>query len=147
MPSPAEQIAQRVATILVANGAAAIYRDRADAIAREEGLVTLVECIDEDTETLGGPAHLAAAQTHSDALRLAVTQCARAAAWQTVADAARVASHALIVADPQLRQWCAQIARDRCEWRPASADLPFGYCAQIYRFVFHTRGQALDSLL
>lgn len=148
MPSKSEQIAARVAALLTANlattGALAVYRDRDDAISREESPVTLVELVDEDTDTLGGPAIM---ETQADTLRLGVIQCVRSAAWQSVADEVRVRSHALIVADATLRAIAAQIRRDRCEWKPKSADLPFGYCAQIYLFKFHTRGLALDSSL
>lgn len=151
MPSKAEQLAARVTTLLTAatgtTGALAVYRDRHDAIAREDSPVTLVECIDEDTETLGGDGPFALAQQDRDVLRIAVTQCVRSANWQSVADGLRVASHALIVTDATLRSVLAGLRRDRCEWRAASADLPFGYCAQIYRFTYLTQGHALDSSL
>lgn len=149
MPSKAEQIAARIAALLTAApgypAAGNVYRDRADAFARSESPATLVECLDEDTDTLGGSG--LATSVQQDKLRIAVTQAVRGAAWQTTADACRVAAHALIVVDPTLRGIASDIVRDRCEWRAASADQPFGYCAQIYRFTFHTRGLALDSSL
>jgi hypothetical protein len=150
MPSKAEQIAARVAALLAGATAAGprVYRDREDAFTREESPALLIECLDEQTRTLGGadiPALPARADV--DELRLGVTVIVRAASWQSVADGVRVAAHAALVGDATLRGLIAGLARDRCEWRAASADQPFGYAAQIYRITYHTRATALDSSL
>lgn len=151
MASKAEQVAARVVALLVGNTAAGarVYRDREDAFSREESPAILVECIDEDSTPLGGGVGggIPALQFDADSLRLAVTAVTRGAAWQSVADGVRVQAHALIVADPTLRQVVADLRRDRCEWRASSADQPFGYAAQIYLFKYHTRASALDSAL
>jgi hypothetical protein len=149
MPSKAEQICARIEALLLAGATAAgtrVYRDREDAFTREESPAVLIECVDEETRALGGGAgpFLPLTQTDDDTLRVAVTVVVRGAAWQSVADGVRVAAHALIVADATLRTIAAHIVRDRCEWRAASTDLPFGYAAQMYRFRYHTRAQALD---
>jgi hypothetical protein len=126
-----------------------VYRDREDAFTREESPAILVECIDEDTTPLGGGVGggIPALQTDADTLRIAVTVAVRGASWQSVADGVRVQANALIVADPSLRQIVADLRRDRCEWRAASADQPFGYAAQVYIFKYHTRASALDASL
>lgn len=149
MASKAEQIAARVAAVLTSATAAGarVYRDREDAFTREESPSILVELIDEDSTQLGGGAGFALAKTDADELRLAVTVVVRGAAWQTAADGVRVQAHALLMLDATLRQLAPDISRDRCEWRAASADQPFGYAAQIYRFKYHTRANALDSPL
>lgn len=150
MPSKAEQIAARVAAVLGGATAAGsrVYRDRQDAFTREESPSVVVELVDEDSTPLGGgvgPFRLNAVD--DDTLRLAIVVAVRGAAWQQSADAVRVGAHQVLVADPQLQQLAPGFRRDRCEWKPASADLPFGYCAQIYVFRYHTRAHALDSSL
>lgn len=150
MPSKAERAAARVDALLagaVAPPWSAVFRDRQDALTREEAHAVLIECVDEDTQPVGGGSPFPLAQKDRDDLRLAVTQCVRSANWQSVADAGRVAAHALIVADAELRGFVAEIARDRCDWRPASADVPFGYCSQVYRITYLTPGHALDASL
>jgi hypothetical protein len=150
MPSKAEQIAARIVALLMGATAAAdrVYRDREDAMTRDESPAILVEIVDEDSLALGGAAGLLGRdRVDEDTLRIAVTTCVRSAGWQTVADGVRVAAVSAIFADPQLRTLAAEIARDRCEWRPQSADVPFGYAAQIVRFRYHTRAHALDLSL
>jgi len=150
MASKAERAAARIQALLagaVTPPWSAAYRDREDALTRDEPHAVLIECVDEDTQALGGGSPFPHAQRDRDDLRVAVTQCVRSANWQSVADAGRCAAHALIVNDPELRSFVAEIARDRCEWRPASTDVPFGYCSQIYRITYHTQGRALDSSL
>lgn len=150
MPSKAEQIADRIKVLLTGATAAQdrVYRDREDAMTREESPALLVEIVDEDSRALGGASGLLSRnQVDEDTLRIAVTTCVRSANWQSVADGVRVAAVAAIFADPQLRAIAAEIARDRCEWRAQSADVPFGYAAQILRFRYHTRAHALDSSL
>jgi hypothetical protein len=148
MPSSPEQICARIAAVLTGATAAGarVYRDREDAFTREESPAIVVECIDEDTQAQGGGAHpgLPLLQSERSSLRVAVTVAVRSAGWQTVADAVRVQTHALLMADPTLRALHAGMARDRCEWKAASADLPFGYVAQIYRFTYLNRAHALD---
>jgi len=143
MASRAETIAARVAAVLADAGT--VYRDREDAITREESPTTLVELIDEDSTVFGGGRPALAGETDQDTLRLGVIVCVRGAAWQSAADARRVANHALIVGDATLRGLVASMRRDRCEWRPAKADQPFGYAAQIYYFKYLTRAHALDQ--
>lgn len=148
--SKAELIAARVAAVLMGATAAgtAVYRDREDAFTREESPAIVVELVDEDSTPLGGAAgSLTPMAVDQDELRLAVTVAVRNANWQSVADGVRVAAHALLMADAQLQQLAPGMRRDRAEWRAAKADQPFGYCAQIYRFRYHTRARALDSLV
>lgn len=150
MPSKAEQICARIAALLVnaTTAGARVYRDREDAFTREESPAILVEVIDEDTSPLGGGVGaFRPGAVDDDTLRVAVTAAVRGASWQQVADTVRVAAHAAMVADTQLLALAPGFRRDRCEWKPASADLPFGYCAQIYAFRYHTRAHALDSSL
>lgn len=150
MPSTAEAIAARVAAVLLNATAAGatVYRDREDAFTREESPAILVEIIDEESRPLGGgTGHFRPlGAVDEDELRLAVTVAVRSAAWQSVADSVRVAAHAVITSDAQLLQMAPGFRRDRAEWRPAKADQPFGYCAQIYRFRYHTRAHALDAV-
>jgi hypothetical protein len=142
MPSKAEQVAARVTAVLTANlvaiGAQAVYRDRNDAMTREETPVLLVELVDEDSRSI--------ADGHDqDLLRLQVCTCVRGDTWQTVADAVRVAAHAFLVADPVLQGILASsLRRDRAEWRSADTDVPFGYCNQIYQGTYITLNQKLD---
>lgn len=144
-----EQIAQRVQAIAAGvPGLAGVYRDRQDAFTREESPALLIELVDADSQPLGGgrgpfvPVHA----VDANMVRLACMVCVRGAAWQSTADAARVQLHALIFADATLRSLVLMIQRDRVEWKAASADLPFGYCAQIYAFKTLTRAHALDAL-
>lgn len=145
-----EQIAARVAALAAGVPALAgkIYRDRQDAIARADSPALLVELVDADTSPMGGPRgpFTPIHAVDSTDVRVACVYCVRDAGWQTVADAARVALHALLVADTTLRGLVTATQRDRCEWKAASADLPFGYCAQIYAFKTLTRAHALDLL-
>lgn len=149
MPSKAEQICARIAELLAGTTPAGnrVYRDRQDAFTREESPSIVIEAVDEDTELLGGGGgpFMPLAQTESDLLRVAVIAVVRTSGWQQTADAVRVAAHALMVADAPLRALVAGMRRDRCEWRPASTDLPFGYCAQIYAIKYLTRAHALDA--
>lgn len=146
-PSAAELIAARVAAVLLnaTDAGAAVYRDRQDAFTREESPAIIVELIDEDTTPQGGGVGPFTNRwaVDADELRLAVTVAVRDEQWQTVADAVRVQAHALLAADPTLQQLAPGYRRDRTEWRPAKADQPFGYCAQIYRFKYLTRAHAL----
>ena len=150
MPSIAEQIAARGAAIaLTLPGLSSrVYRDRADAFAREESPALLVELVDEDTAPQGGPVGPFTPVQAADAsvLRVAFTVCVRGEAWQAAADAVRVPLHAALLADATLRGLVHTIRRDRAEWKAASADQPFGYCAQIYAFKTLTRAHALDVL-
>ncbi len=150
MPSLAEQICSRVHTLLLnaTDAGANVYRDRQDAFTREETPAILVEASDEQTDTLGGGTGAGLlrpmAQVDRDTLRISVTVCVRSAAWQQVADAVRVQAHALLVSDAALRALAPGLRRDRCEWRSANTDLPFGYAAQGYQFTYLTRAHALD---
>lgn len=150
MASIEEQLAARVATLAagVAALAGKIYRDRQDAFTREESPALLVELVDADSQPMGGPRgpFTPVQAVDSNLVRVACAYCVRAANWQVVADDARVQLHALIVADPVLRGLAVSVQRDRTEWKAASADQPFGYCAQIYAFKTLTRAHALDAL-
>lgn len=148
MPSRAEQICARIGVLLTGttDAGARVWRDREDAFAREESPALLIESVDEDSRPLGGPTVMhSAAATTDDTLRVAVIAVVRGAAWQSAADRVRVQAHQLLMMDAPLRTIAADIARDRCEWRAASTDQPFGYAAQTYRFRFHTRAHALDA--
>jgi hypothetical protein len=146
--SLAEQIAQRGEAIALTIAALSgrVYRDRQDAFTREESPALIVEHVDEDTTPVGGPVgpFTPLGALESNDVRIAFVACARAASWQTVADGVRVTLHQLLLADAALRSLCTRIQRDRCEWKAASADQPFGYCAQIYTFKTLTRAHALD---
>ena len=143
MPSKAEQVAARVFAVLQASatamGVVAVYRDRDDALTREESPVILVETIDEDSKAYGSSGH------DEDLLRLQVCICVRGANWQSIADAIRLQAHAALVSDATLRTLVGEsFRRDRAEWRSASTDVPFGYCNQIYQCKYISRNQGLD---
>lgn len=150
MPSIAESIAARGEVIAQGLGSllVGVFRDREDAFSREESPVLLIELVDEDSTPLGGPVGPFApiGVKESSVLRIAFIVCVRGAGWQAVADSVRVPLHAALLADAELRTLTHSIVRDRCEWKAASADQPFGYCAQIYQFKTLTRATALDSL-
>lgn len=142
MPSKAEQVAARVAAVLTSasTGALAVYRDRNDALTREESPVILVELVDE-----GSKPRSSSPAMDVDLLRLQVCICVRGDAWQTVADAVRVAAHAALMADATLRDLLGpSLRRERAEWRSADTDLPFGYCNQLYQCQYLTLNQGLD---
>jgi len=146
MPSRAEAIAARVTAVLQAgptDAGANVFRDRQDAFTRDEPKAYLVELIDEDTKPLGG-GHPAIGGTDQDTVRVMVMACVRSANWQTVADTLRCQAHALLAADPTLRGLVANWRRDRCEWKAANADVPFGYAGQIYQGITVSRASALD---
>lgn len=147
MPSRSETIVARVATLLTGTTAAgaSIYRDRQDALTREESPAILIEMIDEDSSAFGGGRPSFAADVDEDTVRFAVTVCVRNASWQTVADGVRVQAHARIMADTTLLALVASLRRDRCEWQPQKTDLPFGYAAQVYLAKFLTKAHALDQ--
>lgn len=150
MPSIAEQIAARIAVVAETVPAIAgkVYRDRQDALGREESPALLVELVDEDSTPMGGPVgpFTPVGAVESNMQRVACIVCVRGAAWQTVADSVRVPLHAALLADQPLRALFHTMQRDRAEWKAASADQPFGYCAQLYTFKTITRAHALDSL-
>jgi hypothetical protein len=145
MPSSAEAVAARLEALLTGATAAGdnVWRDRQDAFTREESPAVLIELVDEETTPMGG-GHPAIGGTDRNTVRLAVIACVRDGAWQSVADQVRCQAHALIAADPQLRSMVANLRRDRCEWKSASADQPFGYAAQIYSCTTLNRAHALD---
>lgn len=145
MPSAAEAVAARVAAVLTGTTSAGanVWRDREDALTREESPALLIELQDEDTEPLGG-GHPAIGGTDRNAMRLAVIACIRGANWQQQADTLRCQAHALLAADATLRGLVANWRRDRCEWKSASANVPFGYAAQIYAGTTLSRASALD---
>jgi len=146
MPSKAETIAARWDTVLTgATSAVAVYRDRADALSREESPVILIELVDEDSTPFGGNRPPFGASLEQDELRIALIVCVRGIAWQTVADQVRVQAHAVLAGDAVFHAMVASWRRDRAEWKSASADLPFGYCAQTYLCKSLTRAHALDQ--
>lgn len=129
-----ERIAQRVTALLMGQTAAgdAVWRDRQDALTHEEPIAILIELAEEETETLGSAGPFGRGMgVERNAVGLLVTVCVRSASWQTVADGVRSASHALIAADPELGG-IGPVRRKRCEWRPAGAEIPFGYVSQLY---------------
>lgn len=147
MPSKVESIAARWTTILTGATAAGtrVYRDREDAMTREESPAILIEIVDEDTTPLGGGRPSFAGDVDEDKDRVAVIVCVRDANWQTVADQVRCQAHAVIAGDPTFLAMVASWRRDRCDWRPASTDVPFGYAAQVYLMKSLTRSHALDQ--
>jgi hypothetical protein len=147
MPSNAENIVARVQAVLLAGPTAAgprVFRDREDALIREESPSLLIEIVDEDSQPFGGGMAFAG-EVDQDELRFAVVSCVRGAQWQQTADALRLQAHALLFADPTLRNLVSMLRRDRCEWKSKSTDLPFGYAAQVYRakYLTHTTSLAL----
>ena len=153
MPSKPELVCQAIAQALaqqVPLVAGRVYRDRADAFTREESPALLVECIDEDTQPLGGPAGpwRPVGQMDRNDLRVAPTVVVRDAQWQQVADAVRVQAHAAVMrlAGPlAMSPGIAGVRRQRCEWRAAGADLPFGYASQVYALRYDSRAHDLDA--
>lgn len=112
----AQALAQQVPLV-----AGRVYRDRADAFTREESPALLVECIDEDTQPLGGPAGpwRPVGQMDRNDLRVALTVVVRDPQWQQVADAVRVQVHSAVMrlAGPlALSPGIAGVSRQRCEW-------------------------------
>ena len=148
MPSTAEQICSRIQALLTGTTSAgtAVWRDRDDALDREESPAILIEASTEDTETLGGHGHpLPQAQVERNTLTIMVTTCVRGQGWQQTADAVRLQAHALLMADPVLRTLATGIRRTRCEWQSSNADLPFGYASQAYQITYTSRAHALDA--
>jgi hypothetical protein len=145
MPSAAEAVAARLEALLTGTTDAGtnVWRDRQDAFTREESPALLIELVDEETTPLGG-GHPAIGGTDKNVLRVAVIPCVRDAGWQAIADQVRCQAHALIASDSQLRGLVANLRRERCEWKAASADQPFGYAAQIYAGTTLSRASALD---
>lgn len=145
MPSTAEAVAARVAALLTNATAAGanVWRDRQDALTREESPAILIELVDEETSPMGG-GHPVIGGVDRNTVRLAVIVCVRGTSWQALADQVRCEAHALIVADATLRSLVSNLRRDRCEWKAASADQPFGYAAQIYAATTLSRASALD---
>jgi len=143
MPSKSEQVAARVAVVLTnaATGALAVYRDRNDALTREETPVLLVELVDEDSKPFSS-----SPQVDKDTVRFQICTCVRNDNWQSVADAVRVAAHAALMADATLQTLLgASLRRDRAEWRSADTDVPFGYCNQIYQCKYLTSNQDITQ--
>jgi hypothetical protein len=153
MASKAELICQAITQALQAVPlVVGVYRDRSDAFTREESPALLVECIDEDTQPLGGGAGpwLPIAQTDRNDLRVAVTVVVRDPNWQHVADTVRCQAHARIapLAGPAGGPaGIASLRRQRCEWRAASADTPFGYVSQVYAIRYDSRAHNIDEPL
>lgn len=147
MPSKAEQIAARAALALTGttDAGSTVYRDRADALGREESPAILIELVDEDTTPFGGGGGPFGGTVHQDELRLALIVCVRGANWQTMADQVRVQAHAVLAGDAAFLALVASWRRDRADWKAASADIPFGYCAQTYVCKSLTRAHALDQ--
>lgn len=145
MPSAAEAVAARVAAALTntTNAGANVWRDRQDAFTIDEPQALLIELVDEDTTPIGGGLPVVGG-TDKNTLRVAVIACVRASNWQSVADTLRCQAHALLHSDPTLRGLVANWRRDRCEWKAANADQPFGYAAQIYVATTLSRASALD---
>jgi hypothetical protein len=153
MASKAELIAQAIAEALQGiDRVTGVYRDRQDAFGREESPAILVECIDEDTEPLGGAVGpwIAVGRTDRNDLRIAITVVVRDGQWQQVADAVRCQAHgriARLIGHRGAQLGIAGWQRQRCEWRAASADLPFGYASQIYAIRYDSRAHDIDEPL
>ena len=145
MPSKAERIAARVQAVLTGTtlAGANVWADRDDAFTREESPAILIELAKEDTEPMGGPAGRPGGMDRNR-LELSVIFCVRGAAWRSVADAVRVQTHALLMADAQLQGLVSSMRRSGGEWKSQSADQPFGYAAQFYTVQYTSRTDALD---
>lgn len=101
---------------------------RQDAFARSEldgqpGL--LVEPLVLDNQPLAG---LGGGGLHSQTFGVSVIVLTRAADWVGVLEPARAQVCAAIPGDTALQALMGGLALRRCEWRAASADLPFGAC-------------------
>ncbi len=148
MASKAEQVCALVASTLGAAlvdlGVQAVYRDRDDALTREESPVILIELLDEDSRAFGDGGRIE--RKDEDTLRFQVCVCVRSALWQQIADAVRVKAHALLMADEQLKALLSSsLRRDRAEWQSKSTDVPFGYCNQIYQCKYISSNWNLES--
>lgn len=142
-----EQIAQRLQALLKGATAAGanVYADRDDAFTREESPAILVELVKEDTAALGGPAFRGHASLERNTLDITVIVCVRGQAWRTQAEAVRASAHALIAADPTLRQLTTKLRRTGGEWKSQSADQPFGYAAAFYTAEYMSRSDTLTT--
>jgi hypothetical protein len=147
MPTTPEQIAQRLQALLTGATAAGanVYVDRDDAFTREESPAILIDLVKEDTAPMGGPAHRGAASLERNNLDFTVIVCVRGAAWRTQAEAVRASAHALIAADPALRQLTTKLRRTGGEWKSQSADQPFGYAAAYYAAEYLSRSDTLTT--
>jgi len=143
MPSIAEQICQRVEAVLMGATSAGlhVWRDRNDALTREESPAILIEALEESISRSNIGGRLPGLRVEQATLVVLVTICVRSTAWQAVTDQVRIEAHRLLSADPVLNGF--EIARQRCEWRSASADLPFGYASQQYSFTYLSKATDL----
>jgi hypothetical protein len=141
MPSIPEQIAETLRAGLAGNtdAGAAVYRDREDAITREEDLVILIELGDEDSTPLGGQANPFTPVERNE-LRAMVTVVVRGANWQSRADVVRLQAHQRLTQLLPLWQLASQCRRERTEWRPANTDQPFGFVSTVYVFTYLGNG-------
>ncbi len=148
MPSKAEQVCALVASILASQtsslGVQAVYRDRDDALTREETPVILIELLDEDSRAFGDGGRIE--RKDEDTLRFQICICVRSAGWQQIADDVRVKAHALLMAsEPVQALLSSSLRRDRAEWQSKSTDVPFGYCNQIYQCKYISSNWDLES--
>jgi hypothetical protein len=135
----AEDVAARVQQLLLAATTSAgdrVDNDREDAFAREESPSLLIELVSDISAPHGTGMEV-------NELTFVVISLARADNWRTVVNTLRKEAHAAITADAQLAGLLANFRRTRAEWRAASADLPFGYCAQQYSGKYLSKTTAL----
>ena len=145
MPSKAETICARLKVVAeTALPGVPVFRDREDAFTREASPALLIEALDESSTSHAGGQMMTGA-LDMDELRVVLTVVVRGHDWQTVGDGVRVTLHAALMADAVLRSFVRFLARDRCEWQSANADLPFGYIAATYKFKYLTSTRALDA--
>jgi hypothetical protein len=128
----AESIAQAfVAALKTVFPAADVYRDRKDALGKDEQSVVLIELNEEDSSVFGGNLN-AGGITYSDQLRISVTYCYRADAWQTAVSGMRELGHSALRGNLPLNALVQQLRKDRARWDSASSDGGFGFCEQMY---------------
>lgn len=135
----AEAVAAHLQQLLLdANTSAGtrVESDREDAFAREESPTLLIELVSDISNPHGRG-------TEVNELTFVVIALARDANWRTVVNGLRLQAHQAITRDAILASFLANLHRTRAEWRAASADLPFGYCAQQYSGKYLSNSTAL----
>jgi hypothetical protein len=114
-----EQILQVLAIKLATVPNVSVFRSRENAVAREEGIAILLQPENEQVEKrASNPGGLVLKN-----LLLDMSIIARGDPADEIADAAVVAAHAQIMADPTLGNLCSQIIEHSTEWKFQEADL------------------------
>ncbi|RZI64464.1 MAG: hypothetical protein EOP80_21170 [Variovorax sp.] len=124
----AESVAARLRELLLAANTVAGERvdsDREAAYERDESPALLIELVSDMSTPHGRGSEV-------NELTFVVISLTRAEEWRSAVNTLRLQAHAAITRDAALASLLANLHRTRAEWRAASADLPFGYCAQQY---------------